>query len=156
MIDVHEITQLHADTVQRWHRQEIDNPFESMLEVVCRQHQQKLPALASGRYRPQPGRDRFRPGGRETQHRQTESTAERSDRAGGRLFDPRVGGPRRRAVEKRAAEHRNAGQRDRQAFDPLTAHFSHGRTGVPHRRHRGATAPKSKPGWKSFTNSTAI
>ena len=42
MIDIHEITQLHADTVQRWHRQEIDNPFEGLLEVVCRQHQQNF------------------------------------------------------------------------------------------------------------------
>jgi hypothetical protein len=42
MIDVREITQLHADTVQRWHRQEIDNPYEGLLEVVCRQHQQNF------------------------------------------------------------------------------------------------------------------
>jgi hypothetical protein len=42
MIDVREITQLHAETVARWHKQEIDNPYECMLEVVCRQHQQNF------------------------------------------------------------------------------------------------------------------
>ena len=42
MIDVREITRLHADTVQRWHKQEIDNPQEGFLEVVCRQHQQNF------------------------------------------------------------------------------------------------------------------
>ena len=42
MIDVREITQLHADAVGRWHSQEIDNPHSSLLEVVCRQHQQNF------------------------------------------------------------------------------------------------------------------
>jgi cell division protein FtsB len=42
MIDVHEITHLHSDTVQRWHRQEIDNRFEGMLDIVCRQHQKNF------------------------------------------------------------------------------------------------------------------
>jgi hypothetical protein len=42
MIDVHEITKLHAATVQRWHRQEIDNPYQEVLEIVCRQHQQNF------------------------------------------------------------------------------------------------------------------
>lgn len=41
-IDVREITQLHADTVQRWHEQEIDNPYEGLLGVVCWQHQQNF------------------------------------------------------------------------------------------------------------------
>jgi hypothetical protein len=30
------------DTVQRWHKQEIDNPFVGLLDVVCRQHQQNF------------------------------------------------------------------------------------------------------------------
>jgi hypothetical protein len=42
MIDVHDITKLHADTVQRWHQQVIDNTFVGFLEVVCRQHQQNF------------------------------------------------------------------------------------------------------------------
>jgi len=42
MIDVHEITQLHVDAVQRWHQRQIDNPFSGLLEVVCRQHEQNF------------------------------------------------------------------------------------------------------------------
>ena len=36
---VDEITQLHRTTVDRWHQQELDNPHEGLLQVVCRQHQ---------------------------------------------------------------------------------------------------------------------
>lgn len=42
MIDVTEITHLHAETVARWHEREIDNPHAGLLEVVCRQHQQNF------------------------------------------------------------------------------------------------------------------
>lgn len=42
MIDVREITQLQAETVQRWHEREIDNPYEGLLQVVCRQHEQNF------------------------------------------------------------------------------------------------------------------
>ncbi|MCC6125537.1 MAG: DUF4254 domain-containing protein [Pirellulales bacterium] len=41
-IDVREITHLHAEAVQRWHKQEIDNPFSGLLEVICRQHEQNF------------------------------------------------------------------------------------------------------------------
>lgn len=39
MFDVHEITALHRDTVDRWHRQDIDNPYSGLLALVCEQHQ---------------------------------------------------------------------------------------------------------------------
>ncbi len=39
MIGVRAITDLHRDTVDRWHRAEIDNPYEDFLGLVCRQHQ---------------------------------------------------------------------------------------------------------------------
>jgi hypothetical protein len=42
MIDVRQITQLQAETVQRWHEREIDNPYEGLLQVVCRQHEQNF------------------------------------------------------------------------------------------------------------------
>jgi hypothetical protein len=42
MIDVPEITQLHQSTVQRWHTQPIDNPYEGFLGLVCRQHEQNF------------------------------------------------------------------------------------------------------------------
>jgi hypothetical protein len=42
MIDVREILALHADTVQRWHREEIDNRYEGFFEVVCRQHEKNF------------------------------------------------------------------------------------------------------------------
>ncbi|MBN2578177.1 MAG: DUF4254 domain-containing protein [Pirellulales bacterium] len=42
MIDVRSITDLHRETIPRWHRQEIDNPYEGFLHVVCRQHQQNF------------------------------------------------------------------------------------------------------------------
>ncbi len=42
MIDVEAITTLHRDAVERWHRQEIDNPYDSLLHLVCRQHQQNF------------------------------------------------------------------------------------------------------------------
>lgn len=40
MIDVREITNLHEEAVERWHREQIDNPYEGFLKLVCRQHQQ--------------------------------------------------------------------------------------------------------------------
>ncbi len=41
MIDVNAITELHRTTVQRWHRAEMDNPYDGtgLLDLVCRQHQ---------------------------------------------------------------------------------------------------------------------
>jgi hypothetical protein len=36
---VRQITELHRDTVCRWHEQEVDNPYDGFLAVVCRQHQ---------------------------------------------------------------------------------------------------------------------
>lgn len=42
MIDVSTITGLHRTTVRRWHQQEIDNPYEGFLELVCRQHEQNF------------------------------------------------------------------------------------------------------------------
>ncbi len=42
MIDVKAITDLHRDTVQRWHAQEIDNPFSDFLELVCEQHRRNF------------------------------------------------------------------------------------------------------------------
>jgi len=38
MIDVHEITELHASTVALWHQQEISNPYTGFLQAVCQQH----------------------------------------------------------------------------------------------------------------------
>ncbi len=40
MIDVAQITRLHRETVERWHQQGIDNPYEGFLALVCRQHEQ--------------------------------------------------------------------------------------------------------------------
>lgn len=37
MIDVKQITDLHRDMVVRWHQQEVDNPYEGFLKIVCRQ-----------------------------------------------------------------------------------------------------------------------
>ncbi|MFN9605531.1 MAG: DUF4254 domain-containing protein [Planctomycetota bacterium] len=46
MIDVAAINQLHVTTVERWHREPIDNPYgdpnhspQSVLPVACQQHQ---------------------------------------------------------------------------------------------------------------------
>ena len=39
MIDVPAITDLHRDSVVRWHQSDIDNPYEDFLALVCRQHQ---------------------------------------------------------------------------------------------------------------------
>jgi hypothetical protein len=38
MIDVREITSLHAHTVALWHTQEIANPYTGFLHAVCQQH----------------------------------------------------------------------------------------------------------------------
>ena len=38
MIDVEEITDLHAHTVALWHTQEIANPYTGFLQLVCQQH----------------------------------------------------------------------------------------------------------------------
>ncbi len=38
MIDVEEITDLHAHTVALWHAQEIANPYTGFLQLVCQQH----------------------------------------------------------------------------------------------------------------------
>ncbi|HEY4758973.1 MAG TPA: DUF4254 domain-containing protein [Thermoguttaceae bacterium] len=42
MIEVRNITELHATAVQKWHQQQIDNQYEGFLAVVCRQHQQNF------------------------------------------------------------------------------------------------------------------
>jgi hypothetical protein len=36
---VQQITELHRDSVVRWHAQEVDNPYHGLLATVCRQHQ---------------------------------------------------------------------------------------------------------------------
>jgi hypothetical protein len=36
---VAEITALHRDAVGRWHRRELDNPYDGLLATVCQQHQ---------------------------------------------------------------------------------------------------------------------
>jgi cell division protein FtsB len=38
MIDVRQITALHANTVRLWHSQPVDNPHREFLYVVCEQH----------------------------------------------------------------------------------------------------------------------
>jgi hypothetical protein len=38
MIDVKQVTDLHRETVIRWHEQEIDNPYDGVMEVICKQH----------------------------------------------------------------------------------------------------------------------
>ena len=38
MIDVNQVTQLHRNTVVRWHEQDVDNPHEDLLAIVCQQH----------------------------------------------------------------------------------------------------------------------
>ena len=38
MINVSEITELHATTVALWHTQEIANPYDGFLQAVCQQH----------------------------------------------------------------------------------------------------------------------
>jgi len=38
MIDVDEITRLHAETVARWHQEEVANPYQGFLQLVCQQH----------------------------------------------------------------------------------------------------------------------
>jgi hypothetical protein len=37
-ISVAEITTLHRETVARWHREEISNPYAGFLHLVCEQH----------------------------------------------------------------------------------------------------------------------
>jgi hypothetical protein len=38
MINVQEITDLHAHTVALWHRQDVANPYSGLLQLVCEQH----------------------------------------------------------------------------------------------------------------------
>ncbi len=38
MIDVREITNLHAHTVALWHREDVSNPYTGFLQAVCQQH----------------------------------------------------------------------------------------------------------------------
>lgn len=40
MLDVSSILALHAETVERWHRDETVGPFDGFLELVCQQHEQ--------------------------------------------------------------------------------------------------------------------
>lgn len=42
MIDVRAILDLHDTTVAGWHANEIDNPYEGFLQLVCLQHQQNF------------------------------------------------------------------------------------------------------------------
>lgn len=36
---VESVTEMHTETVARWHQEPIDNPFEGLLGVACQQHQ---------------------------------------------------------------------------------------------------------------------
>lgn len=36
---VRQIMRLHADTVERWHDESLDNPYVGLLSVACQQHQ---------------------------------------------------------------------------------------------------------------------
>ena len=38
MIDVQRIQQLHQETVERWHHQSIDNPYDEIWWIICKQH----------------------------------------------------------------------------------------------------------------------
>lgn len=38
MIDVSQVNRLHRETVERWHRQSIDNPYDDVMSIVCKQH----------------------------------------------------------------------------------------------------------------------
>lgn len=38
MIDVKRLNQVHAEAVDRWHHQSIDNPFEGIWSIICKQH----------------------------------------------------------------------------------------------------------------------
>jgi hypothetical protein len=38
MINVDEITKLQRDTVDRWHKEPIDNPFGGLMATICKQH----------------------------------------------------------------------------------------------------------------------
>jgi len=42
MIDAKTVTDLHRTTVRRWHQQEIDNPYDGFLHLVCRQHERNF------------------------------------------------------------------------------------------------------------------
>jgi len=42
IIEVHRITQLHRDTIIRWHEGPIDNPYEGFMGLVCSQHEQNF------------------------------------------------------------------------------------------------------------------
>ena len=37
MIDVREITKLHREMIERWHQSDVDNPYEGLLGVICKQ-----------------------------------------------------------------------------------------------------------------------
>ncbi len=38
MIEIPRVNQLHAETVQRWHEQAIDNPYHGVWSIICQQH----------------------------------------------------------------------------------------------------------------------
>ena len=38
MLDVEELRELHESMVDRWHHHEIDNPYEGLKAVICKQH----------------------------------------------------------------------------------------------------------------------
>lgn len=40
MIEVEEVLHLHRTMVQCWHREELRNPYQGVLGLVCRQHEQ--------------------------------------------------------------------------------------------------------------------
>jgi hypothetical protein len=39
MIDIRAVIELHRTTVERWHRGDLDNPYDDFLQLVCEQHQ---------------------------------------------------------------------------------------------------------------------
>ncbi len=37
-VDIAVITRMQRDTVERWHREPVDNPYEGFLQIACQQH----------------------------------------------------------------------------------------------------------------------
>ena len=132
----------------------IHNPYDGFLHLVCLQHQQNFRLWHQEDIARSPDvTDADLAAVKRTIDKLNQQRNDLIERLDDCLIQ-RVVGVGRAALSGAPAEHRNARQRHRPAFDPRAAALPHGGASLPQRRR--PHAPRPRPGWKFSTSSVSI
>ena len=143
------ILEIHETSAAKWHEQEIGNPFEGFLRLVCLQHEQN--------FRLWHQEDIARsPDVTDAEIANVNSAIDKLNQCRNDLIErlddfllEELAASGVRIQNDAAAEHRDARQRHRSPFDSCPASLSHGRANPPDRRRR-RTSGQSRPAWRSL------